>query len=611
MVDEERILAGRYRVGSVIGRGGMAVVYKGRDTKLGRNVAIKILKSELASDPAFRTRFRQEAQAASRMSHSSIVRVYDAGEESVRRENGEVEREPFIVMEYVQGYQLKDLIAKGPLDVDEAIRITQDILTALEYSHRAGVVHRDIKPGNVMITADGTVKVMDFGIARAVSDTSSTVAQTTQILGTASYFSPEQAKGETVDARTDIYSATVVLFEMLTGRPPFVGDTAVSVAYQHVSETPTKPSTINSAVTAALDKVVLTGLAKDRFQRYQTASDFSEALDMAAGGHIPVDTVAVSHDDDVATELFGAAPPPVNDTEQALRQLTNDETVTRTQRRPPVVWIWAGVTVVAVIMLAVLWWVMTLPQAAQIPSASRTIPSLAGATWESAEKTLTDLDLLPTKYEQSSTEVPAGEVISVDPEAGTRVEPDTQVKVYVSTGAELNPIPDVANMSLDDARAEIEDAGLEVGSITSENSASVPADTVLSTSPEIGEEVAEGTTIDIVISDGMVTVPDMTGKALDTARQELEGEKYALTVIDVADSSCVAQDGNPVTEQSIGPGEVPQHSTIELTYCSGSAEEGGDSGKGNGNNGTGNGNGNSGNGQSAPNTQGVLGRENR
>ncbi|PFG29649.1 Stk1 family PASTA domain-containing Ser/Thr kinase [Paramicrobacterium agarici] len=611
MVDEERILAGRYRVGSVIGRGGMAVVYKGRDTKLGRNVAIKILKSELASDPAFRTRFRQEAQAASRMSHSSIVRVYDAGEESVRRENGEVEREPFIVMEYVQGYQLKDLIAKGPLDVDEAIRITQDILTALEYSHRAGVVHRDIKPGNVMITADGTVKVMDFGIARAVSDTSSTVAQTTQILGTASYFSPEQAKGETVDARTDIYSATVVLFEMLTGRPPFVGDTAVSVAYQHVSETPTKPSTINSAVTAALDKVVLTGLAKDRFQRYQTASDFSEALDMAAGGHIPVDTVAVSHDDDVATELFGAAPPPVNDTEQALRQLTNDETVTRTQRRPPVVWIWAGVTVVAVIMLAVLWWVMTLPQAAQIPSASRTIPTLAGATWESAEKTLTDLDLLPTKYEQSSTEVPAGEVISVDPEAGTRVEPDTQVKVYVSTGAELNPIPDVANMSLDDARAEIEDAGLEVGSITSENSASVPADTVLSTSPEIGEEVAEGTTIDIVISDGMVTVPDMTGKALDTARQELEGEKYALTVIDVADSSCVAEDGSPVTEQSIGPGEVPQHSTIELTYCSGSAEEGGDSGNGNGGGNNGKGNGNSGNGQSAPNTQGVLGRENR
>ncbi|MCW4457406.1 Stk1 family PASTA domain-containing Ser/Thr kinase [Microbacterium sp. MPKO10] len=607
MVDEERILAGRYHVGSVIGRGGMAVVYKGRDTKLGRNVAIKILKSDLASDPAFRTRFRQEAQAASRMSHSSIVRVYDAGEESVRRENGEIEREPFIVMEYVQGHQLKDLIAQGPLEVDEAVRITQDILTALEYSHRAGVVHRDIKPGNIMITPEGVVKVMDFGIARAVSDTSSTVAQTTQILGTASYFSPEQAKGETVDARTDIYSASVVLFEMLTGRAPFIGDTAVAVAYQHVSETPVKPSSLNDAVTPAIDKAVLTGLAKDRYQRYQTASEFSEALDLAADGHIPLDTVAMSRDDDVATELFGAAPAPVNDTEQALRQLTNDDTVTRTQRRPPVVWIWAGVTVVAVIMIAVLVWVITLPSAAPIPSASRTIPSLVGSTWESAEKTLTDLDLLPTKYEKPSADVPAGDVISVDPEEGTRVDPNTQVKVYVSTGAELNPVPDVSNMSLDDAKAKIEDAGLEVGSISSENSPSVPEDTVLSTSPANGEEVPEGTTVDIVISDGMVTIPDMTGKALETARQELEGEKYALTVIDVPDSSCVAAEGNPVTKQSIGPGEVPQHSTIELTYCSGEPDDGGDDGGGNDG---GNGNGGGGDNQGSPNAQSTPAREN-
>lgn len=260
MVDEERLLAGRYRVGSVIGRGGMAVVYKGRDTKLGRTVAIKILKSELASDPSFRTRFRQEAQAASRMSHATIVRVYDAGEETVRGADGSLVREPFIVMEYIEGQQLRELIMAGPLDVDEAVRITQDLLTALEYSHRAGVVHRDIKPGNVMITPSGEVKVMDFGIARAVSDTSSTVAQTTAILGTASYFSPEQAKGETVDARTDLYSAGVVLFEMLTGRPPFQGDTAVSVAYQHVSETPVRPSTINKKVSPALDQVVLHAL---------------------------------------------------------------------------------------------------------------------------------------------------------------------------------------------------------------------------------------------------------------------------------------------------------------------------------------------------------------
>ncbi|WP_437583575.1 Stk1 family PASTA domain-containing Ser/Thr kinase [Paramicrobacterium sp. CJ85] len=580
MVDEERVLAGRYRVGSVIGRGGMAVVYKGRDTKLGRTVAIKILKSELATDPAFRTRFRQEAQAASRMSHSTIVRVYDAGEESIRHSNGEIVREPFIVMEYVQGQQLKDLIAQGPLDVDEAVRITRDILTALEYSHRAGVVHRDIKPGNVMITPEGKVKVMDFGIARAVSDTSSTVAQTTAILGTASYFSPEQAKGETVDARTDIYSTSVVLFEMLTGRPPFQGDTAVSVAYQHVSETPVKPSTINPKVSPAIDKVVLTGLAKDRFQRYQSANEFGEALSMAEAGHIPADTVALTKsEDDIATSLFGTAPEPVNTTEQALRQLTNDDTVTRTQRRPPVVWIWAGVTVVAVIMLAVLWWVVTLPKTSPVPSASRTIPTLTGTTWESAEKALTDLDLLPTKFEESNADVPKGEVIKVDPEEGTRVAPNTQVKVYVSTGAEMSTVPDVANMSLDEAKATLEDAGLEVGSISSGNSPSVPEDAVLETSPEIGKEVAKGSTVDVVVSSGMVTVPDVTGDPFETAKQKLEGDSLGLTVVESPDASCPADGSQTVTAQSAGPGDVPQHSTVELTYCSGESGGGDDGGE--------------------------------
>ncbi|WP_434061468.1 Stk1 family PASTA domain-containing Ser/Thr kinase [Paramicrobacterium humi] len=567
----------------------MAVVYKGTDTKLGRTVAIKILKSELASDPAFRTRFRQEAQAASRMSHATIVRVYDAGEETVRRPDGELARDPFIVMEYVEGHQLKDLIAQGPLDIDEAVRIEQDLLTALEYSHRAGVVHRDIKPGNIMITPSGQVKVMDFGIARAVSDTSSTVAQTTAILGTASYFSPEQAKGETVDARTDLYSAGVVLFEMLTGRPPFQGDTAVSVAYQHVSETPVRPSALNPKVSPALDQVVVHSLAKDRFQRYQTAAEFSEQLSMAAAGHVPAATTSTKRYDD-ATEIFGAPPAPVNVTEHALRQLTNDDTVTRTQRRPPVVWIWAGVTVVAVILLAVLWWVMTLPQGAQMPTASRTIPELTDATWEDAKDTLTGLDLLPTKFEQTSADIAAGHVISVDPDAGTTVSPNSQVKVYVSTGAEMATVPDIINMSIDDARDAIEKAGLEVGSISSESSPNAPKDTVLSSSPEKGQDAAQGSSVDITVSSGMVTVPDVVGDSYDTAKQKLEGGDIGLTVIEVTDSSCPAADGNPVTRQSVGPGDVAQHSTIELTYCTGSADDGssGDSGTGNNGNGTGN-----------------------
>ncbi|HEY8590631.1 MAG TPA: protein kinase, partial [Naasia sp.] len=205
----------------------MADVYLGTDIRLGRTVAIKLLKSSLTGDPAFRSRFRQEAQAAARMAHPTIVRVFDAGEEIVRDANGVESPVPFIIMEYVDGKLLKDIIGMGPLEPAEAVHIVDGILTALEYSHRAGVVHRDIKPGNIMITRTGQVKVMDFGIARAVSDSSATVAQTTAILGTAAYFSPEQARGESVDARTDLYSTGLVLFEMLTGRQPFRGNSAV------------------------------------------------------------------------------------------------------------------------------------------------------------------------------------------------------------------------------------------------------------------------------------------------------------------------------------------------------------------------------------------------
>ena len=279
MTAEPRVLSGRYRVDEAIGRGGMASVYRGYDLTLGRDVAIKVLDRELANDNAFRTRFRLEAQAASRMAHPTIVRVYDAGEDSETAPDGTVRAVPFIVMELVRGALLKDIIAAGPVPVTDAVRYVDGILEALEYSHRAGVVHRDIKPGNVMVTDAGQVKVMDFGIARAVSDGSSTVAETTAILGTAAYFSPEQAKGEPVDARADLYSTGVVLYELLAGRPPFRGESPVAVAYQHVSEAPLPPSEINETVPRSLDAVALRALAKDPFQRYQDAAAFRESLD--------------------------------------------------------------------------------------------------------------------------------------------------------------------------------------------------------------------------------------------------------------------------------------------------------------------------------------------
>jgi len=279
--ENARLIAERYELGSLIGRGGMAEVYSGTDTRLGRTVAIKLLKADLAADPNFESRFRQEAQAAARMAHPTIVRVYDAGEEITVDTFGVERRMPFIVMELVRGRVLRDLLHERRLSMQEAVDYTDGVLTALEFSHRAGVIHRDIKSANVMITESGSVKVMDFGIARALNEGSTTQSHTNGIMGTAQYFSPEQARGETVDARTDLYSTGVLLYEMLAGRPPFTGETAVSVAYQHVSEPVPAPSQFNRQVSPMLDQVVLTALAKDRANRFQSAEQFRDALHAA------------------------------------------------------------------------------------------------------------------------------------------------------------------------------------------------------------------------------------------------------------------------------------------------------------------------------------------
>ncbi|MEN9714649.1 MAG: hypothetical protein RJA35_116, partial [Actinomycetota bacterium] len=278
MSDNQRIIAGRYQLGNLIGRGGMADVYEGTDTRLGRVVAIKLLKSDLANDPSFEARFRQEAQSSARMAHPTIVRIYDAGEEESVDVHGTPVSRPYIVMEYVKGSVLRDLLHHRRLTIEEAIDYTDGVLTALSVSHGAGIIHRDIKSANIMITDAGAVKVMDFGIARAVSDSANTQAYSVGIVGTAQYFSPEQARGENVDARTDLYSTGVLLYEMLAGRPPFKGETAVSVAYQHVSEAVTPPSVHNPMVSPELDAVVLQAMAKDRNDRFQTADDFREHL---------------------------------------------------------------------------------------------------------------------------------------------------------------------------------------------------------------------------------------------------------------------------------------------------------------------------------------------
>ncbi len=269
-------IGGRYEVGEMLGRGGMAEVRKGTDTRLGRIVAIKRLRTDLATDPTFQARFRREAQSAASLNHPAIVSVYDTGEEVGTAADGpgnDGVPQPYIVMEYVAGRTLREILHEGRKILPErALEITSGVLSALDYSHRAGIVHRDIKPANVMLTPAGDVKVMDFGIARALADATSTMTQTAAVVGTAQYLSPEQARGETVDSRSDVYSTGCLLYELLTGRPPFVGESPVSVAYQHVREQAAAPSSLDPELPPEVDRIVMHALAKRIEDRYQSAA---------------------------------------------------------------------------------------------------------------------------------------------------------------------------------------------------------------------------------------------------------------------------------------------------------------------------------------------------
>jgi serine/threonine-protein kinase len=541
----------------------MASVYRGYDLTLGRDVAIKILDRDLAGDNAFRTRFRLEAQAASRMAHPTIVRVYDAGEDSATGPDGVVRPVPYIVMELVKGRLLKDIIAAGPVPVADTVRYVDGILEALEYSHRAGVVHRDIKPGNVMVTDAGQVKVMDFGIARAVSDSSSTVAETTQILGTAAYFSPEQAKGEPVDARADLYSTGVVLYELLAGRQPFRGESPVAVAYQHVSEAPLPPSEVREGVPRSLDTVALRALAKDPFQRYQDAGSFREALDATVDGRSPSKRQVGA----LAGELYGPNPRQAAETARSLRQLSTDTTMKRTQSGPPVAWIWAGVGLVAVVLISILFWVLSLPRGEDVPTSGRTVPDVTGMTYERANTELADSDLMSFRIDEENAEVADGNVIRTDPEAGESVEVGQEIRVYVSSGQEMSTVPTLEGLSQDAASAALSDAGLTLGTITQRNDPAISGGTVLAADQPSGSTIPAGTAVNLVVASGRVAINDVTGYTVDAAQRELE--ELELTVTTAEDASCAASTPPTVIAQSLPPGDVPVHSAITLTYCSG------------------------------------------
>ncbi|NLT26824.1 MAG: Stk1 family PASTA domain-containing Ser/Thr kinase [Microbacteriaceae bacterium] len=566
----ERTLAGRYSIGRRVGRGGMAEVYAATDERLGRRVAVKLLHTNLATEAEFRTRFRQEAQAAARMTHPTIVRVFDAGEDTFVRNDGFEVIVPYIVMEFIDGVQLRDAMSEGRLSDERIAKYMSGLLTSLEYSHRAGVVHRDIKPGNVMITRDDEVKVTDFGIARAISDTAGTIAQTTAILGTASYFSPEQARGETVDGRSDLYSAGVVLYEMLTGRVPFMGDSAVAVAYQHVTEPPVPASRLNPAVSPALDAVVQRALAKRREDRYQTAAEFRADLMAAFDGVMPAHTrvLATAGAAEAPTELFGPGPSAVDATESALNAMrTDDDRAPEVQRRPPAMWIWGAAALVAAVIVGVLVWVSLISNEGQLPDASVSVPDVVGLQREEAISDIEEVGLRWKVETQRSEDVEVDAVISTNPPAGASVAHEHVVTLTVSAGPSSIAVPDIAGMSEDEAKAALEDAGLRLGTVTSEDSPSVPAGEVIRSNPAIGRPAAPDSAVDVFVSNGKVTLPDLRGMSLADAEEIVGG--LGLMVVRQPDDTCVAEHGQPIVNMSVPPGQVDQRSQVGLAFCTG------------------------------------------
>ncbi len=570
MTENPRLIAGRYRLGELVGRGGMAEVYEGTDTRLGRTVAVKLLKADLANDESFEEKFRQEAQASARMAHPTIVRVYDAGEEINTDEFGNERKVPFIVMEYVKGTLLRDLIHEGDVTADQAVKYASSILTALEVSHNAGIIHRDIKPANVMVVGNDQVKVMDFGIARAVTDNSATKAATMGILGTAQYFSPEQARGEAVDSRTDLYSTGVILYEMLAGRPPFKGESAVSVAYQHVSEAVTPPSEHNPNVSKELDRVVMKSMEKGRDDRYQSAEEFRQDL---------IDAVSGS-----SAEILDSKPPTANlaktellntDTDDfptGLRESlkTAPEQVINSADRANAGVIWGFGTAVVVILLGLGFWfsqnLLNVNPNPPTPTGGIIVSDVTGLDYTEAYNQLSAQELLVLRVYERSEDVEQGFVTRMEPEAGTEVIQNTPITLYVSSGPELITVPNLTGLTEEDALGQIESNGLELGRISSVNSAAVPEGVVITSDPVANVQVPTNTVVNIVISNGQVIVPDVRNLDVVEARRVLTAPDVGYTVsVEILDAEiCLGDPGTVVLQQSILPGLQEQLQEITL-----------------------------------------------
>jgi eukaryotic-like serine/threonine-protein kinase len=555
-IDQPVMLGGRYRVENELGRGGMAKVYRGQDTVLGRTVAIKILAPQYAEDQGFVQRFRREAQAAARISNQTIVSVFDTGSDDGVH---------FIVMEYVEGRTLADyLTGGGRIMPARAIDIAIDVARALEAAHAQGVIHRDIKPGNIMLDGQGDVKVTDFGIAR-VTATAETVAQTAAVLGTASYLSPEQAQGQPVDIRSDIYSLGCVLFEMVTGRPPFPGDSPVAVASKHVLEQPTPPSQINQDVSPDLDAVILRALAKNPANRYQSATEMREDLERVKRGQ-PVEatpllpaglgTTQVIHRDQPAQT---AVLPPTGPPEEEERSRW---------------WIPVLVTLLILGLLGIVLFLLAqnLLEDEQPQAQMVSVPNVVGDPRREAEQEIRDAglevgEIVPAPAEDHPDEDP-GTVIEQNPAADQQVAEGTEVILTVIAQPERVAVPAIPEGStFEDAQLILADAGL-VAVPQDQASDTVEEGDVIGTEPPAGEEVEPESDVQVLISTGpeAATVPEVTCLSFGAAQNQIRNA--GLNPVQSSETVAINPRcplGNKVAGQDPAAGtEVEPGSTVTL-----------------------------------------------
>jgi eukaryotic-like serine/threonine-protein kinase len=551
-------LSDRYELGEILGFGGMSEVHLARDVRLHRDVAVKVLRADLARDPSFYLRFRREAQNAAALNHPAIVAVYDTGE--AETPNGPL---PYIVMEYVDGVTLRDIVhTEGPMEPKRAIEVIADACQALNFSHQHGIVHRDVKPANIMISKAGAVKVMDFGIARALSDANS-VTQTSAVIGTAQYLSPEQARGEKVDSRSDVYSLGCVLYEIVTGEPPFVGDTPVAVAYQHVREDPVPPSQRHSGISPELDAVVLKSLAKNPDNRYQTAAEMRADLIRVHSGETP-DAPKVLTDADRSSLMASTGPmhqTPM--TENIPRQATYADP----DRGQSV-----GRWLIAVAILAVLTVVVTVainmiggnPRDVQVPD-------VKGQSRDDAIAALQNLGFKVNPENKPDSKVPVGSVIDTDPGASSSVSAGDSITVNVSSGPEQREIPDVTKLSPTDAERKLKEAGFEKVKQVPTVSAPEMKGIVIGTVPTVNSTTAITNEITIAVGNGPDTkgVPDVKGLSPDQAQQVLTGNGFTAPAIVVQVDGIRNTNGQVLDTEPPAGAVVPLDTPIQVKVSKG------------------------------------------